>query len=192
MISEKSSKADGPNRSIDAEKNGSDFSQTWSHTKERTSMTTSPRMPRLSEPTDDVRISPSALAYLQSRTKLRLFDLVHKKFNASKLTQAQLAKRLGKGTDRICKLLGAPGNWTLDTVSDLLFAIDGGVLDPQVDYPMKALARNDRIPHWVERDFGKKSTSSAEIVRANFDLGRTLASTGSATAELEMALESVS
>lgn len=155
-------------------------------------MTTSPKMPLLSKPKDGERVSPSALSYVETRTKLFLFNLVHERFAASKISQAELARRLGLGTDRVCKLLGSPGNWTIKTASHLLFGIDGSILDPRAFQPLDKPSRNDNIPHWVERDFGKKSTSSAEIVKASFDLGRTLASTGSATAELEMKLESVS
>ena len=109
-------------------------------------------MSPLSKPKAGERIPPSSLAYFQTRTRLKLFNLIHERFEASKISQAELAKRLGKGTDRICRLLGAPGNWTIDTVSDLLFAIDGGLLDPHVAHPLDKAARNDTVPHWLNAE----------------------------------------
>lgn len=113
-------------------------------------MITSPSTRLLSKPKDGERVSSNALAYLRSRTRQRLFDLVMKNFRTSKITQAELARRLGKGTDRICKLLGSPGNWTTDTATDLLFAIDGCVLDPHGSYPLDKPARNDTRPHYLD------------------------------------------
>lgn len=106
-------------------------------------MTTSTTMPRPSKPRSRDKIPASQLAYIKTRTKLRMFELVHQELRKSGLTQAELAARLGKGTDRISRILGAPGNWTLDTASELLFAISGGTLDPAVSYPLAADKRSD-------------------------------------------------
>lgn len=125
-------------------------------------MTTSRKTGLLSKPKTGERISPNALSYLRTRTRLRLFDLVIKNFKASKITQADLAERLGKGTDRICKLLGAPGNWTVDTATDLLFAIDGCVLEPQGSYPLDKPIRNDTIPYYLEKSSPPTKASTIE------------------------------
>lgn len=90
----------------------------------------------LSEPTDDKRILPETLAYMRSRAKRRAYDLVIKEFKKSGLTKAQLARRLGKGADRISKMLGGPNNWTIETVSDLLFAISAGEMAYRVEHPL--------------------------------------------------------
>jgi hypothetical protein len=74
------------------------------------------------------KIPGPTLEYFRTRNKLRVFDLVQKEFEKSGLTQKELAARLGKGADQVCRLLGAPGNWTLETVSDLLIAISGSEL----------------------------------------------------------------
>jgi hypothetical protein len=63
-------------------------------------------------------------------------------FKNSGLSKADLARRLGKGADRVSKMLGGPGNWTIATVSDLLFAIKGGVPKYAVDYPLDRPSRN--------------------------------------------------
>jgi hypothetical protein len=122
-------------------------------------MSTSRKIAPLSKPIGDTQIPSRSFVYLQTRTKHKLFSLVHEKLRSSGITQAQLAKRLGKGTDRVCRLLGAPGNWTLETISDLLFAIDGGVLDPKISHPLDKAPRNDNQPHYVPRDFQRNSKS---------------------------------
>jgi hypothetical protein len=64
------------------------------------------------------------LAYFRRRLRLHLHELVVGKFYAQEtMTQRDLANRIGKTPDVVNRLLGAPGNWTLDTVSDLLIAM---------------------------------------------------------------------
>lgn len=127
-------------------------------------MNTSRTIARLSEPIGDNRIPPNSLVYMQERTKLKLFDLIHERLSASGLSQADLARRLGKGTDQVCRLLGAPGNWTLETVSNLLFAIEGGFLKPEVIYPFREARRNDTIPHYLEKDIPTKAFTTVPSV----------------------------
>jgi hypothetical protein len=88
-------------------------------------MTTSRTTSRLAKPTDDKKITLGTFSYLRTRNKFRVFNLLHDAFERSGLTQVALARRLGLGTDRVCKLLGSPANLTLDTLSDLFFAMEG-------------------------------------------------------------------
>jgi hypothetical protein len=125
-------------------------------------MTTFRTTSRLSKPEGRERIPQPNLAYLQTRNRLHLFRLVHEAFQKSGLSQADLASRLGKGTDRICKILGSPGNWTADTASDLIFAITGGVLKYSISYPLDRPKRNDIRPEWV-RESWAVSSSAAEV-----------------------------
>src|SRR5258706_16329150 len=98
-----------------------------------TSRTTSaPVKPAGREP-----IPAGDLEYLRTRNRMRLFTLVQKEFQRSGLSQADLAARMRKGTDRICHLLGAPGNWTADTASDLLWAMSGAVPKYALEYPLE-------------------------------------------------------
>ena len=67
-------------------------------------------------------------AYVRTETRLaiagavvRLFEELEKE---KKLNQVALADRLGVSRSRVSKLVTAPGNWTLDTVADLLAAMD--------------------------------------------------------------------
>src|SRR5437867_2944605 len=81
-----------------------------------------------SKPSEANKIPGPTLEYFRTRNKMQVFNLVQREFERSGLTQKDLAARLGKGADQVCRLLGAPGNWTLETVSDLLFAISGSEL----------------------------------------------------------------
>lgn len=87
-------------------------------------------------------ISPSTRAYFQARLRLRLYDLIMRKFrdeaNRSGLTRAVLGRRIGKRPEVITRLLGAPGNWTLETVSDLLMGISGDELLPTTASPLNS------------------------------------------------------
>ena len=123
-------------------------------------MRTSAITASLSKPVGKTKIPSSQLSYISTRTKLRMFELVHRELRLSGISQAELACRLGLGTDRVCKLLGAPGNWTLNTSSELLFAISGGVLRFAVDHPMEAAARNSSYPSWLAKRKDDLATSS--------------------------------
>jgi hypothetical protein len=67
-------------------------------------------------------------AYFQRRQKNRAYEAVFKRFTQlagdDELTRAQIARRLKKRPEQITRLLSGPGNWELDTISDLLLAMD--------------------------------------------------------------------
>jgi hypothetical protein len=65
-----------------------------------------------------------------------------RELSRSGITRAELARRLGKGADRVSRMLGGPANWTIITLADLLFAIGGGVPAYGVDYPLDRPRRN--------------------------------------------------
>jgi hypothetical protein len=79
----------------------------------------------LSNSSGSARIPPGVLAYLGERARNNCYDFVIRKFRSSGLTKAELARRLGKGADRINHLLASPGNWTVDTMAELLAGIAG-------------------------------------------------------------------
>lgn len=99
-------------------------------------MTSSPKMPFWSEIEDlEARIPQGKLEYLRERFRNDLYDLILRKFLEQRkernLNQAELARRLSYDPARLNRLLAAPGNWTLATVSDLLVGISGESLDLQ-------------------------------------------------------------
>ena len=101
------------------------------------------------KPIDGQKIPDWTLSYFRQRNKNRVHSLVLKELKKSKLSQAEIARRLNKRPDVICRLFGAPGNWTLDTVSDLLFAISGVEAAYAVADPLEAAPRNFQSPDWV-------------------------------------------
>lgn len=88
---------------------------------------TFPRTWSTLEPSSDDALSPAQLNYFRERMRNRIHEAVLRKFLAQSetgLTRAKLAKRLRKRPEQITRWLGAPGNWTLETVSDLLLAMN--------------------------------------------------------------------
>lgn len=79
-------------------------------------------------------LSDGNLAYLTARAQNKFHDYVLRKFRAAEesegLTKAELARRIGKRPELITRILGASGNWTIDTVARLLAGISGEELIP--------------------------------------------------------------
>lgn len=89
-------------------------------------MTTSTKTPIQSEIEGAGPLSPSTLGYLCANTRQSYFSYIHEKLTeaeASGLRRKDIARRLNKSPGRLSHLLGAPGNWTLDTIAELLVAI---------------------------------------------------------------------
>ncbi len=77
------------------------------------------RASTLSEPAGTDEVAAGTLAYFRARLKQRIYSLAIKEFKKSGLSQADLARRLGKEPAQVSRLLSGPGNLTLETVSDL-------------------------------------------------------------------------
>lgn len=103
----------------------------------------------LCEPSGTDKIGISALAYMRARNRHHLYTLVLEEFQRTDLTQADLARRLGKKPDVVCRWLAGPGNWQPDTVSDLLFAISGAEIAYNLTYPLRQPARNFDGLDWL-------------------------------------------
>ena len=115
-------------------------------------MTTS-QISFLSEILDGSPIPINKRAYFQERLKNRLYHLIVSEFQRmnkdKKFTQKDLAVRIGKGTDQINRLLSSPGNWTLDTVSDLLIGIASAELEIEIMPISQRAPRNSHKPQWI-------------------------------------------
>jgi hypothetical protein len=75
---------------------------------------------------DGPPIPPAKLAYFQERLRGRIFDFILRIFleeQKNGLTQAKLARRIGRKADVVSRWLGTPSNLTIDTISDLLVGI---------------------------------------------------------------------
>ncbi|MGD0332853.1 MAG: hypothetical protein ABSA90_06295 [Xanthobacteraceae bacterium] len=90
-------------------------------------MTTSQPNIFLSEVVSGELIPPEKLGYFRGRLSNRFHEIVLDLFDelerAGKITRAALARRIGKAPEQVTRWLGAPGNWTLDTVSDLFLGM---------------------------------------------------------------------
>ena len=109
-------------------------------------MTTFRTTPVKSELAGDEPLSDYALGYLNERVRNSFYDYVLRRFHEAEekenLTKAKLARRLGLEPARVTRLLGSPGNWTLDTVSELLVGICREELRPQSEPYLERAARN--------------------------------------------------
>jgi len=97
---------------------------------------------KLSKPEGREPISAPTLAYFRSRNRRRLHSLILQEFRDSGISQIELCGRLRKDPATVSKMLASPGNWGVDTASDLLFAIRGGQLNYSLDYPLDKPSRN--------------------------------------------------
>lgn len=93
------------------------------------------------------------LVYFRERFRDRLYELVVteflKKERAGELTRADLARRIGRKPEQITRWLGAPGNWTIETVSDLLLAISKAELKFELASLENRAVRNYAGPDWL-------------------------------------------
>ncbi len=90
-------------------------------------MTTYQPTPFLSEILEGSVIPEGKLAYFRARLSNRLHELVLSTFlkveKRDQFSRADLAKRIGRKPEQITRWFASPGNWELDTVSDLLLGM---------------------------------------------------------------------
>lgn len=114
-------------------------------------MNTSQKGRFLSEVLNDEKIPLGTLSYFRERFRDHLYDLVMEEFlkqdAEAGLTRADVARRIGRRPEQITRWFGAPGNWTLETVSDLLLAIAKSEPDVRLN-PLEG--RSVRNYRWQE------------------------------------------
>lgn len=116
----------------------------------------SPSKRVLSEIEGNERLSEVAKGYIAQRARNSFYDYVLTKFREAEaehnLTKAELAERLGLGRDRVSKLLGSPGNWTIDTIAELLAGICREELVPSSQSFLRRAPRNHSASDLVGMD----------------------------------------
>jgi hypothetical protein len=99
------------------------------------------------------KVSEATLAYFRERLRNRIHQFILRQFQARQergLTQADVARVLGRRPEQINRWLGTPGNWTLDTISDLMLAISKAELEFS-EYPLENRGvRNYSGPGWIK------------------------------------------
>jgi len=71
-------------------------------------------------------IPDAKLTYFRHRLRGRFFDFIRERFEREEsrgLTQAKLARRIGKSPEVVNRWLNSPSNLTLDSISDLMIGV---------------------------------------------------------------------
>lgn len=102
-------------------------------------------------------ISDGTRAYLQERLRNRIYHIVIEEFikhqiDNPEFTQVALAKRIGKRPEQVNRWLSSPGNWTIDTISDLMVGISGAEPEIGINYLTHQAPRNHIAPEWLNPD----------------------------------------
>jgi hypothetical protein len=109
-----------------------------------------PQIAFLAKPEGDEQISEFAFGYVSEAAREEIFDYIVKAMIESGITKATLAKRLGKDPAQVTRILQAPANWTVDTLAELLFAIDGRMFRPDAYLPSHEPVANQRFAKCLE------------------------------------------
>src|SRR5262249_21653989 len=104
------------------------------------------------------------LAYVCARNRQQSYNLVIGVMKESGISQATLARRLGKAPEVVSRLLSRPRNWEQDTLSELVFAITGGGISYSIELP-RAGGEPMRVDPWVEL----RSSDDAQPPDMNFE-----------------------
>jgi hypothetical protein len=109
----------------------------------------------LSEIADGSPIPAGKIAYFEARLRNDLYNFVIGKFlekeKRGEITKAKLARRIGYDPAQLSRVLGAPGNWTLNTISNLLLGISAEELKPYSESLLDRPRRNHKVPDWAVR-----------------------------------------
>lgn len=91
---------------------------------------------------NDNTISSKDIYFFRQRQKNKVFQSVlsyfAKQAEFDGLTKTELAERLHKNKSQITRWFSGPGNWTLDTISDLLLAMEA-----EMEYSIVSFDRPD-------------------------------------------------
>ena len=125
----------------------------------------------LAKPSGEVPVPSSALGYASSKLRMELYRLVLKALKEARISQATLARRVNKRPEQISRLLSGPGNWTIDTAAQLLFAIDGSLL--KVERRSPVLERHSNHRHGrASYESGHPPTTSTATRSGNYNAQR--------------------
>jgi hypothetical protein len=125
-------------------------------------MTTSQKNAYLHEILGNDPIPIGKLAFFRERFRDKLYDLVLSEFLKEEkvgLTKAAIARRIGRKPEQITRWLGAPGNWTVETVSDLLLAISRAEPNVSIAKLSELQSRNYQYQDdWPQKEMERASS----------------------------------
>lgn len=101
----------------------------------------------LAEPTGEERISDFTLGYVTEMAREEVFDMLATACVEAGVPRNQIAKRLGKEPAQISRMLNSPGNFTIDTIAQTLFAINGNMFRMAPYSPLMEPKSNAREPY---------------------------------------------
>lgn len=114
----------------------------------------------------DEQLSKRSLGYATEQAREQLFDMVTQSYIEAGVSKATIARRLGKDPAQISRLLSASGNWTIDTVAEILFAIDGSFFVASKMHPDTCAKSNDTHSKYLA---GPRAQSNANIVFLSYE-----------------------
>jgi hypothetical protein len=126
--------------------------------------TISPQTAFLVEPSGDAKISDYTLGYVTETARDEIFDHIVSACVEAGVNKATLAKRLGKDPAQITRTLQAPANWTIDTIAEMMFAIDGRLFRADSYWPLRAALANHRHAHCLIEDETLSSNKTGTFV----------------------------
>ena len=104
----------------------------------------------------DERIPEPTRVYFQERMRVRLHQFLLRQFLRTGMTRRRLAEKINRRPEQVTRLLGTPSNMTLDTLSDLLLAMDG---EPTFDF--KSIVADAQVAGKSTADTPRMASRSA-------------------------------
>jgi predicted XRE-type DNA-binding protein len=116
--------------------------------------------------------APATKYYFRQRQQNRLYDVVIRAIEEEHIRRKNIAEKLGIPPSQVTRLLSGPANWTIDTISDLLFAIDA-----ELDFSIVRF--RDRVKGNRFHLAGEPSSPAPMITVANHETTVTTGTTAS-------------
>lgn len=128
-------------------------------------MTSSRKRLSLSRPIAGEPIDLNALRYVEARNKNRINSDLLDLFDESGISKADLARMLHRKPEQVTRWLGSPGNLTVDTISDLTFALTGNFIKIDMLDELSKSRSNHQNPAWLSYDEGWLFSEETETPR---------------------------